>query len=176
MKATNSVYILVNKSKIHNDGVFAKKNIPKGTKIIEYVGEKITKAESDKRAKIVLDKYKGNNTAFGGVYIFESDSKFDIDGNVGYNTAKLINHSCDPNCEAINENGHIWIYSKANIKKGKELNYDYGYSLDNWSEHPCKCGSKRCVKYIVAENLRLKLKFIKLWENIKIFSGMEKKK
>lgn len=125
----------------------------------------------------MLSSYKedGNKT-LGGVYIFEVDEKHDIDGNKKYNTARLINHSCMPNCETINDNGRIWIYSKRNIKKGEELSYDYGYSLDNWHEHPCRCGTRKCVGYIVNENKRLQLRIIKFWKNLKIMLKLETKK
>jgi len=63
----------------------------------------------------------------------------------------LINHSCDPNCEVEIIRGHIWITAIKDIKKGEELGYDYGYDYDDFKDHPCKCGSKNCIGYIVAE-------------------------
>src|SRR3989338_7722577 len=95
---TKSPYITVQKSRIHNRGVFARKDIPKGARIIEYVGEKITKSESDHRAGLPLERNR-KNEHYGAVYIFQLNKKQDIDGNVPYNTALFINHSCDPNCE-----------------------------------------------------------------------------
>ncbi len=157
MKKTTSPYILVKNSSIHRKGVFAKKDIPKDTKIIEYVGEKISRAEADRRGEEVLEKSK-NHTVNGGVYIFELNKRQDIDGNVPYNTAKWINHSCDPNCEVDIIRGHIWVISLKNIKKGEELTYNYGYDLENYEEHSCKCGTKRCVGYIAAEEDWPKLK------------------
>lgn len=150
MKKTTSQYIEVRKSGIHNRGVFAIKNIPAGTEIIEYVGEKITKRESDIRGEQVLKRSKDDLTK-GAVYIFELNKRYDIDGNVAWNTAGIINHSCDPNCEAVNIGGHIWVCARRDIIKGEELTYNYGYSLDNWWEHPCRCGSANCVGYILAE-------------------------
>lgn len=149
--------IKVKKSKIHLSGVFAAKNIKKGTKVIEYVGEKITKAEADRRAEKQLSKSK-NHTEDGGVYIFELNKKQDIDGNVSWNPARLINHSCDPNCETEIISGHIWIMAIKDIKKGEELSYDYGYDFENWQEHPCLCGSKSCRGYIVDSKHANKLK------------------
>ena len=145
-----SEYVVVRNSKIHNKGVFAKKDIPKGTRVIEYVGEKITKAEAQKRAEKQLEKSK-NHTADGGVYIFELNKKYDIDGKVSWNPAQFINHSCNPNAEAEIERGHIWIIAIKDIKKGDEISYNYGYDFDEYKDHPCKCGSKNCVGYIVAE-------------------------
>lgn len=143
-------------SRIHGSGVFAKQDIKKGTRVIEYVGEKITKKESDKRCDEQLET--GKKTGGGIVYIFELNKKYDIDGNVPWNPARLINHSCDPNCEAEIDKGHIWIVAMRDIKKGEELSYDYGYDFDNWEEHPCRCGAKTCLGYIVAKRDRTKLK------------------
>jgi SET domain-containing protein len=152
MKKTTSKWAVAKTSAIHNMGMFASKKIPEDAKILEYVGEKITKKESDIRADVVLSEYKADeNTTKGGVYIFTLDKKFDIDGNVDWNTARYINHSCNPNCEAVNEDGHIWIMALRDIKKGEELCYNYGYDVDNFEEHPCKCGSIFCVGYIVSE-------------------------
>ena len=153
----NTEFIIVRNSKIHNKGVFATKDIKKGTKVIEYVGEKITKKESELRAEKQLKKSK-NHTTDGGVYIFELNKKYDIDGKVPWNPAQYINHSCDPNCETESNNKKIWIVAMKNIKKGEELTYNYGYDLDCYEEHPCCCGSKNCVGFIVAEEHRPKLK------------------
>ena len=87
----------------------------------------------------------------GAVYLFELNSRYDIDGNVSWNTAKYINHSCEPNCEVDIIEEKIWIIALRNIKKGEELSYNYEYDLDVCLDHPCKCGSKKCAGYIVAE-------------------------
>ncbi|MEW5895454.1 MAG: TrmH family RNA methyltransferase [Candidatus Omnitrophota bacterium] len=157
MKRTTSSYIAVRKSNIHSRGVFASKNIPAGTRVIEYVGEKITKAESERRAEIVLNANKCDS-AKGAVYIFTLNKRFDIDGNVPHNTARLINHSCDPNCEAQLVAGHIWIASIKDIKRGEELTYNYGYDFEDYEEHLCRCGAPHCVGYILAEEHWPKLK------------------
>jgi len=149
MKPTISEWITVKKSKIHGEGIFAAKNIPKGAKIIEYVGKKLTKKESDERYEKHQELAKSNPKLVGSVYIFELNKKFDIDGFVPYNTARLINHGCKPNCESDIANDKIWITALRDIKKGEEISYDYGYDLESWEEHPCKCGSANCVGYIV---------------------------
>jgi hypothetical protein len=141
---------------IHGSGLFARTDIKKGTRIIEYVGEKITKKESSKRADRQLKKSSKSDD--GSVYIFEIDEKHDIDGNVDWNPARLINHSCDPNCEALDEDGRIWIESLCKIKKGAELSYNYGYDIEHFEDHPCRCGSKNCVGYIVKKDEWKKLK------------------
>ena len=148
---TTSPYIQVRSSQIHSKGVFARTAIPEGAKVIEYVGERITKAESERRAHIPLSRHK-KDRAHGAVYIFTLNRRYDIDGCVAYNTARFINHSCDPNCEAVIMRGHIWIVARQDIRKGEEISYNYGYSYEDHEEHPCHCGSKRCVGYILDED------------------------
>lgn len=157
MQSTKSLYITVKKSKIHSAGVFAKKNIPKGKRIIEYVGEKLTKAEADRRADIPLKKNKRNKN-YGAVYIFILNKRYDIDGNVKHNTARYINHSCDPNCEVDIIRGKILIIALRDIKKGDELTYNYNYEIDDYEDHKCRCGAKRCVGYILDEDHWPKMK------------------
>lgn len=143
---------VVKKSKVHGFGVFAKKTIKKGTKIIEYIGEKITKKEGDRRSAQRIKKYL-NSKIDGSVYIFELNTKFDIDGSPRYNKARYINHSCSPNCEVEIENGKIWIKSIKKIRKDEELSYDYGYEFDknDYTDHVCKCESKKCIGYIISQ-------------------------
>jgi SET domain-containing protein len=156
--ATESEYVEVRDSGIHGKGVFSRKDIPKGARVLEYVGEKITKSESDKRADEHLDNAGKNHEKDGGVYIFELNKRYDIDGKVLWNTARLINHSCNPNCETEDHENYIWIQALRDIKKGEEITYNYGYDLDNFREHRCKCGSKNCVGFIVDEKYWPKLK------------------
>ena len=154
----------VKKSKVHGTGIFASDNIRKGKKVIEYLGEKISKSEGDRRSNIRIQKYL-NSKITGSVYIFELNSKYDIDGSPLYNKARYINHSCRPNCEVKIINGHIWIYSIRNIKKNDELSYDYGYEFDkdDYTDHVCHCGAKNCIGYIISSDDRQKFKkFIKL--------------
>lgn len=157
MKPLTSPYIVVRTSKIHARGVFAKKNVPAETRIIEYVGEKITKAESERRADVVLHASKKDKTK-GAVYIFTLNKRHDIDGNVSYNTARYINHSCAPNCEAQLIRGHIWIVALRDIAKGEEITYNYGYDIEDYEDHPCCCGAPNCVGYILEEEHWPKLK------------------
>lgn len=149
---------VVRRSAIHHRGVFARTDIPKDTKIIEYVGEKITKAESDRRGEKLLKK--ANKTGCAAVYIFTLNKKYDLDGGGRSNTARLINHSCDPNCESFIVRGHVWIYAKRDIKAGEELSFNYGFDIDTWEDHPCRCGTPRCVGYILDEQYWPKLRRI----------------
>ena len=145
-------------SKIHGNGLFAIQNIKKRTRIIEYIGDKIKKKEGDRRADKQIRKAKQNKNN-GMVYIFELNKQYDIDGDVRKNHAKLINHSCNPNCEVEIINNEIWISAIKNIKKNTELSYNYGYSYDtDYVDHICKCGSSKCVGYILDEDHWPKLK------------------
>ena len=141
------------KSKVHGTGIFATETIPRDTKIIEYIGEKISKKEGDRRSERRIKKYLNSKTT-GSVYIFELNKKFDIDGSPKYNSARYINHSCSPNCEVDIKNGKIWICSIKRIKKGQELGYDYGYEFDedDYGDHKCKCGAKNCIGYIISSD------------------------
>lgn len=137
----------VKSSSIHNRGIFAAADIPNDSPIIEYIGEKITKAESRRRGDALIARAK--KTGGAAVYVFTLNKKYDIDGAKGPNPAKYINHSCSPNCEAYIVRGRIWIYSLRKIQAGEELTYNYGFDADTWDEHPCRCGSKNCIGYIV---------------------------
>ena len=144
---------IVKKSRIHGSGVFASKNIKKNTKIIQYIGEKIKKSEGDRRSEKRIKKFLDSKTT-GSVYIFELNKSYDIDGTPEYNKARYINHSCNPNCEVDIIKDEIWISSIKYIKKGEELSYDYGYEFDkeDFRDHPCKCGSSKCVGYIISSD------------------------
>lgn len=113
-------------------GLFAGQVIKKGTRVIEYIGEKITAAEANKR---------------GGKYLFEINSKWTIDGTDRKNTARYINHACGSaaNCEAELDRGRIFILAKKNIQPGEELTYDYGeeYFDEHIKPHGCRCAG--CV-------------------------------
>ena len=152
-----SKYIEVRESEIHGTGVFAKTKVPKDKKVIEYIGEKIIKKESARRSIALIEKNRGSETD-GAVYIFEVNKRHDIDGNIPENTARFINHSCDPNCEPDVIKNRVWLISTRKIKKGEELSYNYGFDLDDYEEHQCRCGAKECVGYITAEDNWPKLK------------------
>lgn len=152
----NSLLYIVRNSKVHGKGVFARKDIPKGTKIIEYVGNIVSSKEGLRIYEEQLKKSK--ETGVGAVYIFQLNRKQDIDGDVPWNPAKYINHSCNPNCKYKIINNHIWIFSIRDIKKGEELNYDYNYDLDNYQDHLCKCNSKDCLGFIIGKRYRKKFK------------------
>jgi SET domain-containing protein len=144
----HSDFCEVRGSTIHGRGVYATVDIPAETKIIEYIGELVDKAESEKRAW--AQHARSQDTGDAAVYIFTLNKRWDIDGNVPWNTARLINHSCEPNCEAWVEGKKIFIHSLTDIKAGEEMTFDYGFDVDCWEDHPCRCGKKSCVGYIVS--------------------------
>lgn len=147
---------IIRESSIHNRGVFAARDINKGERVIEYQGEKITKAESERRGQAHMDE--AAKSGRGAVYLFILNKKHDLDGSMDWNLARLINHSCNPNCEAQIIRGKIWIVARRKIRKGDELSFDYGFDLDCWQDHPCLCGSEKCVGYIVSRQYWPKLK------------------
>lgn len=135
-------------SVIHGRGVYATRDIAAEEKIIEYVGEIIDKEESDRRG---VDQHeKAVETGDAAVYIFNLSKKYDIDGNVPWNTARLINHSCEPNCEAWQTGKEIFIHALRDIRAGEELTFDYGFDVECFEDHPCRCGRDACVGYIVS--------------------------
>lgn len=126
-------------STIHGLGGFAKTSISKDMRIIEYLGERIDKAESARRCEA------------DNVYIFSLNEQQDIDGNVIWNPARFLNHSCSPNCEAQLDDDRIWVIASRDIRAGEELTFNYGFDLENYREYPCQCGSPECIGFIVAE-------------------------
>ncbi len=110
-------------------GLFARRPIKKGETVIEYIGERIRSSEGDER---------------DNRYIFNINTRFDIDGSPRYNTARYINHSCRPNCEAINRRGRIFIVAKRNIKEGEELAYHYGKDHFEGYIKPAGCVCVKC--------------------------------
>ena len=138
--------IRVGPSPIDRQGLFATQEIKKGTRIIQYMGEKISKAEGAKRA------------AAGNAYIFELNERYDIDGKALTNLARYVNHSCDPNCETLQTQHAIWLMAIRDIKAGEELTYNYGYGLEEYEQYPCTCEAEHCCGYILHP---------RYWERIK---------
>ena len=135
-------------SEIHGRGVYATCFIPKAAPIIEYFGERVDKRESERRA--LLQHAKAQKTGDAAVYIFTLSKRYDIDGNFPWNTARLINHSCNPNCEAWIVGRKIIIHALHDIQAGEELTFDYGFDVDCYEDHPCLCGAANCKGYIVS--------------------------
>lgn len=144
------------RSRLHGRGVFARDFIAEGERIIEYVGERITKVEAQRREDARLAR--GAAGAESSVFVFELEGRYDLDGRVAGNPARWINHSCAPNCEAEEDRGRIWIVALRDIAPGEELTYDYGFSASVARDHPCRCGAPDCVGYIVARAQRWRLR------------------
>jgi len=155
MKQTSSKHIIIKNSRIHQKGVFARTSISKGNKVLQYLGERVSKKEGTKRAEIQHRKSLKRNK--GSVFVFELNHKYDIDGSFSYNKAKCINHSCGPNCRYKLINGKIWIISIRDINKGEELTYNYNFDLEDWKNCVCKCNSKNCLGYMVGPRYRAAL-------------------
>jgi SET domain-containing protein len=135
--------IQVRRSGVHGKGVFALQDLAEGETLIEYVGEVISWDEAQDRHP--HDPNDPNHT----FYFHVNEDKV-IDALHGGNSSRWINHCCDPNCEADEENDRIFIKAIRNIKAGEELNYDYGLIIDEpytkklKAEYPCWCGSANC--------------------------------
>jgi SET domain-containing protein len=143
--------IATRKSTIHGNGMFAVAPIKKGERLIEYKGERRTHAQ--------VDRDSGGDVESGHTFLFTLNDKYVIDGARGGNSARWINHSCAPNCEALIEEydgsdrrkDKVVIEALRNIKAGEELTYNYGITLSEphtarlkkvWA---CRCGSRKCT-------------------------------
>jgi uncharacterized protein len=142
-KRARQPMIEVRHSPVHGYGVFALRRIRKGTTIMEYLGDRVSHEEADARYE---DKDPNDNHTF----LFTVDSKTVIDGGIGGNDARYINHGCDPNCESASQNKRIYVEAIRTIKPGEELAYDYQIQRD--PEDPpnvdevfaCRCGAEKC--------------------------------
>ncbi len=133
----------VRHSSIHGYGVFALRKIRKGTRVIEYTGERINHQVADTRYE---DKDSNDNHTF----LFTVDKRTVIDGGVDGNEARFINHGCDPNCESATVNRRVYISAIKTIAPGEELAYDYSIQRDADDEpdvdvvFACRCGAAAC--------------------------------
>jgi uncharacterized protein len=132
--------VIVRKSKLHNNGLFATQFIKKGARIIEYIGEKISAEESERRETENLKK--------GTTYLFILDDEYCIDGEIYGNESKYINHSCEPNCDVEIENDRIFIIAAKDISIDEELTLDYAFPHDDVVMNECYCGSENCRGYL----------------------------
>jgi len=138
-------------SPIHGNGVFAAQELDKGIRVIEYRGRRLTHTQAN--------RMYANDTDSGHTFLFTLNEKYLIDGGDGGNDARWINHSCAPNCQAWvveSKRGdklrdRVVIETRRAIRKGEELTYDYGITLEErqtprlkkiWA---CKCGARKCT-------------------------------
>ena len=145
-----SDFVEVRGSVIHGQGVYCIDPIEKEQYFIEYVGNRVSKEESEKRALKQFEEHEKSGAA--AVYIFNLTKKWDLDGNVEWNPARLINHSCNPNSEAIQDGKRIFIQALRDIGVDEEITFDYGFDVDCYEDHPCRCGSSNCIGYIVGRD------------------------
>ena len=134
----------VRRSAIHGRGVFATETIPRGERIIEYKGQRVSWDEAMKRPDSDPD-----NPAH--TFLFELEDGRVIDARVRGNAARWINHSCAPNCITFeDDNGHVFIQAKRKINPGEELSYDYKLIVDGRmskkerASYACRCGKRGC--------------------------------
>jgi len=140
--------IEVRRSSVHGQGVFATQKIRKGRRIIEYVGERMPWDA----ASATEDPNDPHTFLFG-----LDENNLVINAAIGGNDSRWINHSCDPNCEAIEEEGRVFIYALRDLQPGEELFYDYGLQIDEphtpemEKQFECQCGAKKCRGTLLAE-------------------------
>jgi uncharacterized protein len=130
-------------STIHGRGVYALAPIKKGTRVMEYLGERISHDEADRR-------YENKGDDDGHTFLFIASNRTVIDAGVNGNDARFINHSCHPNCETVIENSRVFIDAIRNIKPGEELGYDYQLTWESTDDpaelalYACRCGATKC--------------------------------
>jgi SET domain-containing protein len=151
--AGQATLCVVKRSPVHGNGVFAKRQIAAGTRIIEYLGERISWDEATRRA-----------AASGGpvnhTFYFTLADGHVIDGGSEGNDARFINHACEPNCEAFEEGGRVFIHALRDIERGEELNYNYAlvYEVRHTAavkrQFACRCGTPGCTGTMLAPKPR----------------------
>jgi uncharacterized protein len=130
-------------SPIQGLGAFATRRIRKGTRIIEYTGERLTPSAADAR-------YDDDRREQPHVLLFTVDRRTVIDAGVGGNEARYFNHSCAPNCEAVTEQKRVYLEALRTIAAGEELTYDYQLGRGRWPpaewerRYACWCGAATC--------------------------------
>jgi hypothetical protein len=133
----------VRRSAVHGMGAFALRRIRKGTRIVEYLGERVSHAEADRR-------YESKAANDAHTFLFIVDSKTVIDAGVDGNDARFFNHSCNPNCESVIEKRRVFIEATRTIEPGEEMTYDY--QIQREEDDPpgidevfaCRCGFPQC--------------------------------
>jgi uncharacterized protein len=133
-----AVRIEVRKSGVHGRGVYATQFIPEGTRIIEYTGERVSEEAAP------------NDEDNPHTFNFGLENGEVINPEIVGNDARWINHCCDPNCQAIEEDNRIFIYAMCDIEAGEELFYDYAMEIDkpiteeSKRNFACHCGASNC--------------------------------
>ena len=149
-KAANRDFVRVGRSRIQGTGVFAKRKIAKGTRILEYLGERVPVS----RFLVAISDGKAPS-----IYAFRVNDSFIIDGAVNGNESRFINHACEPNCEAYVFDDKPYIYAMRDITRGEELTFDYrlhsttGSTIGQRDQEQlrCLCGSDNCRGSMLAD-------------------------
>jgi len=133
----------VRRSRVHGMGAFALRRISKGTRIVEYLGERVSHREADRR-------YEGKGADDAHTFLFIVDSRTVIDAGTDGNDARFLNHSCNPNCESVIESRRVYIEAIRTIEPGEEMTYDYQIQRED-DDPPgieevfaCRCGFPQC--------------------------------
>jgi len=148
-KANTRRRFAVRKSGIHGRGVFALIDIPKGARLIEYTGERMSHEKADKR-------YGDAHDGSAHTMLMAMDDVV-IDATRWGSSARWINHSCAPNCDAVEDEGRVYIETRRAIRAGEEIAYDYGLIVEERHtaklkrEHACFCGARRCRGTMLAK-------------------------
>ena len=173
---STSPLIAVYDSPIHGRGVRAVMNIKKGARVIEYLGERVSHDEADRR-------YDEKGQDDGHTFLFIASNRTVIDAGVNGNEARYVNHSCAPNCETVIEKSRVFIEAIRNIQAGEELGYDYQLTWESTDDpaelanYACRCGAKRCRGTMLDRHpLDLKDKLVALEEKQKRAKARKKAK
>ena len=142
-----NIYLEARASNIEGTGCFARRHIPAGTRIIEYLGQRIPPSIVEERSQFEVDD-TGEILKESHVYMFYVDWRTTIDGGVNGNDARFINHSCNPNCKSAVEDRRVFIDALRDIAPGEELTFDYKLNVNASTElkkrYACRCGSANC--------------------------------
>ncbi|CAN5160378.1 SET domain-containing protein-lysine N-methyltransferase [soil metagenome] len=145
--------IQVRRSGVHGKGVYAVAPIAADEIIIEYTGERISWDEA-------MDRHPHDPDQPNHTFYFHIDDGRVIDALHGGNSSRWINHACDPNCEADEADGRVFIKALRDLAPGEELFYDYGLVIDERytpklkKEFACRCGSPDCRGTMLAPKQR----------------------
>jgi SET domain-containing protein len=148
--AADRDFIAVRPSAIHGTGVFAKRPIPRGTRIIEYKGRRLAKTQ------LLQEAQRGERML---TYVLNLDAERAVDGAEGGNDARFVNHSCEPNCEIYVFDEIPYVYAMQDIPAGAELTFDYNLQSASTQRisialsrqlFPCRCGAAACRGTMVA--------------------------
>jgi SET domain-containing protein len=156
-ESTEGLPFEIRRSKIQGRGAFATRRMRPGQRIVEYTGERISQAEGDRR-------YAENGMQRHHTFLFTLDDDLLIDGGRGGNASRFLNHSCDPNCEAVIHGDRIYFHALRNIQPGAELTFDYKYERteahteEDEVFYACRCGSPKCRGTILAPKKRARAK------------------